>query len=148
MGKTIGLDCNAYRNTGTWASPTWVAMSSVQDLTGSAGRNKVEAVSRGSKRKKYMGGLIDEGVGFKMLRDKSDTTQAALKAAFLAQPPTVIGFAFADGPIATTGTIYTKIDMIVTKFSDLEEPLEGAATVDVELSPAAQSANEPTEVTV
>lgn len=147
-GNTIGLDCYAYRNTGTWGSPTWALLSSIQDLSGGGQRNKIEATSRASKFKKFFGGTIDNSVTFKMLRYRGETQQAALRTAFLAQPPTVTSYAFADGPIATTGTIYTKAEMIVTKFMDLEEPLEGASTIDVELSPAAQGTNDATEVTV
>jgi hypothetical protein len=143
-----GLDCYTYRNTATWGSPTWALISTIQDVSGTFSRTEIEAASRESKFKKFLGGLIDSSLTLKLLRKKGDTQQAALKTAFLAQPPTVTSYAFADGPIATTGTIYAKIECIVTEYSDLEESLEGAAMVQAKLRPAAQGTNEPTEVTV
>lgn len=140
----LGLDCKLYRNTASWASPTWDLVDCV-DVTVNLDRNAVAAPSRASAWNKYLPGLKNMSLDVKLNADPADTDQAALQAAY--EAGTVIGMAVADGAIATSGTKYLKGDYIVTKFQR-GEPLEGVVPIDVTLQPAASSVNDPTFVTV
>lgn len=145
MAEKAGLDCELYRNTATWASPTWNVCDNVIDVTIPFARTKIEVKRRGSDYKKYLGGLIDAPVTVKMIADEAETDYMAFKAAFLAK--TAVNLAIADGAIATAGTVYHKADFVVLDMQ-IGEPLEDVRTVDIVFGYDARSANEPTNVTV
>lgn len=146
MPERVGLDCEAhYNNGGSWATPTWVEMASVIDVALPFERNMVRAASRASSWERFLVGLKKGQVDLKFLRDNTDAVQLALRAAFLAGNDLI--FAFADGPIATAGTVYWKAEMKVSKWAH-GEPLEDAATIDCTLVVSATSTNEPTFDTV
>ncbi len=147
MANTIGLECKLYRNTGTFGSPTASEVPSCQDVTINLERNVAVLKSRATVWEKGFAGLMKGGATIKLLRDNADADQIAFLAAIQSNPASIIGLIFADGPFATTGTVYQKGDFIITKYSQ-GEPLEDGATVDMEVMPHARSANNPTFVTV
>lgn len=140
MGDKLGLEMKAYRNTATYATPTWVEMDNVKDLT----RNLDKATADMSRR--ASGGwrasratLKDGNVSFQMVYDTADADFAALHDAWLNN--TKINFAFADGPIATAGTQYWRAWMDVKTFS-ITENLEEGVMVNVELVVAVAASGE------
>ena len=146
MAEQTGQTCKLFRNNGgSWASPTWAEINNVENLKAPLSRTKAEASKRASAYKKYLPGMMDLGISFNMPRDVADADYIALRTAFLAG--TAIIVAYATGPIATVGTRYVKLEVIITKF-DEDEPLDGACMVDIELAPDARSANDPTDTTV
>ncbi len=145
MALTSGAEMYGYYNSNTWASPTWVLLDQIVDLNKTRSRNKIEVKNRASTFKRFLAGLKEYGITFGLTRDDANTAQTALDAAY--EAATLTSFAFANGPIATTGTKYVKAEFIVTKFDD-HEPLEGGTMIDVELSLGAKSAQVPTAVTV
>jgi hypothetical protein len=144
---TIGLECKMYRNTGTFSSPTAVEVVSVMDVQINMERNVAVLKSRSTVWEKGLAGLMKGGATIKLLRNNADTDQIAFLAAVQTNPAPIVGLIFADGPFATTGTVYQKGDFIITKFTE-GEPLEDGATVDMEVMPHGKSVNDPTWVTV
>lgn len=142
MAVLTGLNCYAYyMSAGSFASPTWTLYTAVVDVTINRERTEIAASSRGSTFEKFLVGLKKLGVDINALRDNADTTQIALETAYEAGSVIVMGFA--DGPIATSGTKYVKIECVVTKLM-AGEPLEGVATIDITIKPAAGGTNNPT----
>ncbi len=144
MANQVGQTCKFYRNTGTFASPTWVEINNVQNLKIGSSRTKAAAPTRASIYNKSLVGQLDLVISFQMPRDVSDTDFTTLRTAFLAG--TTVGFAYAAGAIATPTTRYVKLECKIVKM-DEDEPLDAACMVDVELVVAADSTNDPTEAT-
>lgn len=129
-----GYECILYYNSGTNASPTWVPMPMVTDLSESESLTKIDVSARYSNRKKYFAGQADGSVSFGYMYRKgaTDTVFTFLQTSKDAR--TAVQFAVADGPIATIGTEYSKDYYQITKF-DKKQDLDGVMTFDVELSP-------------
>jgi hypothetical protein len=143
-GFLIGLDMKLYRNTGTYASPTWDLISNVKDLTLSESRGKADVSNRASDWRKNKSTLNELMASWKMNYDSSDTDFTTLQSAYRAR--TTVEFAFADGLIGTSGTQYVRASCELFKF-ERAEPLEGSVEVDVEAGPT-YAANDPSSATV
>ncbi|TXH48569.1 MAG: hypothetical protein E6Q97_24490 [Desulfurellales bacterium] len=102
-----GKNCKLYYNSGTYASPTWVEVKNVKDLTLTLTYDEAEVSTRGGG-KQYEPTLLDSQIEFEMVRDTADSVQTALLAAFENQ--TVLDLAVAEGAIATNGTKYYRDD--------------------------------------
>lgn len=64
MSNALGLKCNVYYNTNTWASPTWVAATCVEDFKRNFSWDKATSDSRAGRIKttvKTMAGLEYSG---------------------------------------------------------------------------------------
>jgi hypothetical protein len=145
MGLTIGLECKAYRNTGTYASPTATEITSVIDVSMNLEMNVATVKSRGNGWEKALGGCHKSPKTIKLLRNNADTDQIAFLAAFIAR--TMVGLIFADGVFATSGTVYEKGEYLITKYQP-GETLEEGTTIEMEVMPYAKSTNDPLWVTV
>ncbi len=144
-GITTGLTSYAYYNTGTWGSPSWTLIPLAKDVKITNSLKSIPATSRDDTHDRVLPGRFTKSATLSLLRNKTATVQAALRTNFAAKTKTI--FAFADAPIATSLTKYTKMECYITNMSE-NEPEEGAVTVDVELMLAADTVNAPTEVTV
>jgi len=114
MSLKVGQDHKLYYNTGTNASPTWVLICIVGDVSLNISIGNAEIDLRCSN---YLMGLpakIEAGLDFTMARDIGGTIHDALRAIALARTPTQ--FAVANAAIATTGTQYWKGFMHFTAF--------------------------------
>jgi hypothetical protein len=145
MANTIGLECKAYLGSGTFASPTWVEMSSVIEVTMSLSRTLAILKARATTWERGLPGLLKGEVKFKLLRDNANVQQIALQALLFSGGMGLL--AFADGPIATPGTTYLKGEYVVGQFEE-GEPLEEGATIDVSAMPHGKSTNNPVFTTV
>ncbi len=145
MANTIGLECKSYRNTGTYSSPTATEVTSIIDVSVDLELNVAILKSRASLWEKALAGLMKGPITVKLLRNNADTDQIAFLAAFLAK--TMVGFIFADGVFATSGTVYQKGEYLITSYKP-SEPLEDGATIDMVLIPYGKSTNDPAFVTV
>lgn len=141
----VGLDGIAYRNTGSHGSPTWSAILSVKDVTLPMSATKVDASSRAATIKQHKVGQVEMGIAFPMVRDDDKTNYVAIRSACLARTP--LDIAIADGPIATTGTVYCRMQVGVFKFEE-KQPLEGVFESDIELGNTDAVTNPPVFVTV
>lgn len=127
-----GRKSKLYRNSGTHASPTWLEIARVQDVSYPFSKGEVEVISRESDFKKFLAGLKEIGITFTYLYKKgtSDANFAALKDSAINDTP--IEFFGADGNAGTAGTQGWRAGMQVFEFERAEE-LENAITYSVTL---------------
>jgi len=130
----IGLDCKAYYNSATNASPTWVEITDAIDVSYEYGTTQVAIKSRASINMGNVSGLINHGATFTLLHTVgTNAVRAALLAIVSGRAPKQ--FAFMDGAIATAGSIGVKSYFNVEGMN-ASQPLEEGMTWDITLKPA------------
>ena len=144
QNATIGLNAKAYRNTGTYASPTWVELDAVRDVTLNLEKSMGDVSSRASSWMRSLPALKNASIEFELLYDGADTGVQAIRDAFLND--TLIDMAFMDGDMDTAGSQGLRAECHVENFSR-SEPLEEPILVSVTLRPAADTTNVPTWLT-
>lgn len=145
MGAKRGFDKYLYRNTGSYNSPVWNLIDNVRDLTLPLNKGKGDASRRTSNVKQYMPTMHDPEFTWEMVDDPADADLIALQDAWLAD--TLVEFAFADGPIATSGTQYRRYECVITEISE-SEPLDDVSMVSVKACPTYTSNAQGTRTTV
>lgn len=135
VGPVAGIDCKAYYNSGTNASPTWVEITRGQNFSvPDFGVNPVEAHSRASVWESFVAGLIKVGVSFTYLHTRgADTVRDAFTTMVTSR--TSVQFAIMDGTITLVGARGVKAFFLMEKFS-YSQDLEGAQVWDASLKPA------------
>ena len=68
-----GRKCKLYRNTASYATPTWVEIEEAKDVTRTMSTDQVEEGDRSSPFKKYDDGLIDWEISFNMTYRNGNT---------------------------------------------------------------------------
>ena len=145
MALVLGLDAKAYRNTATWALPTWDEITNIKDVTINLEAGDADVTTRGGGGfRQSVATLKDGSVDFQMVWDTSDSDFTALKDAFFNN--TSIELSFMDGAIGTAGSQGLHADFSVTNFSR-SEALEEALMVDVTVK-VTKSSNTPEWLTV
>jgi hypothetical protein len=141
----IGLDGFLYRNTGSYASPTWSEMKHVKDLSIAAEVNEVEASDRDSVFALIEKGLIQFTVEFGYRYADGDAEWEALITELLSRG---VGaeFAIMDGDITDTGEKGWRMTAHVMAANQSQE-LESAYTMDITLKPCANSDGNPQRYT-
>lgn len=139
-----GLDCKAYRNSATYATPTWAEVENVRDLTLNLTKGEADVSRRGTEWKLTKPTLKDGSVDFEMVWDTGDADFTAIQTAW--NDGTTIDMAFLDGEIGTTGSQGLRAEFEVISFTR-SEPLEGGVMASVSLKPAS-TANAPAWMTV
>ena len=144
MSVRAGIDCQMYRNTGTYGTPVWNSITITRDATLGLDKGKPEAKDRQSRWKRHWFALKTGPISFNILADPAVDDYDVLQDAYLND--TILDLAFANGAIATSGTRYFRADYGVYGFSQ-GQPLEDMETVDCEVD-IVYSATAPTKVTV
>lgn len=140
MGVKLGMDAKLYRNTGTYASPTWNEVKNVKDVTLNLEAGEADVTTRGNAGwRANIATLKDASLEFEMVWDTADDDFTAIRTAFLTNA--AIEFAVLDGPVATSGSQGLRASMAITNFSRAE-PLEEAIKVSVTAKPT-YAANPP-----
>ncbi len=143
MSFKLGLDAKLYRNTATYASPTWSELTNVRDLTLSLEKGEADVTTRANGGWRALAGTLKEGsIEFEMVWDPADAGFTAIKDAWFNDES--IEFAVMDGalPPPSGGTSQgLRATMQVLSFSR-SEPLEEAMTVSVTIKPT-YAANAP-----
>lgn len=133
MGVKLGMDAKLYRNTGTYASPTWNEVKNVKDVTLNLEAGSADVTTRGNGGwRANIATLKDASLEFEMVWDTADDDFAAIRTAFLGN--STVEFAVLDGPAATAGSQGLRATMAITNFSRAE-PLEEAIKVSVTAKP-------------
>jgi len=133
VGKQVGLDMKLYYNSNTFASPTWVLLNNVRDLTGPDSFSEADVGQRGSAMKATEPALRDISIEWEMVYDDTDATGfVAMQTRYYAR--TLTELALADGLIATSGTHYLRVETKLLKF-ERNEALEGANLYSVAAKP-------------
>lgn len=144
MSAKTGREAKAYRNDGTWASPSWLELENARDLSLAYDADFPEVSSRASKHKKYLQGMIDSPIEMDFVYDQSDADCVALLDAALND--TNIEIAIMDGDIAVAGAEGLRAEWKVG--FNRAEPLTEGMTITFALRIAADSSNAPTWYTV
>jgi len=101
-GPKAGIAARAYRNTGTYGSPTWTAANNVRDAQPTFPWDMVDASSRATRAQLYGKAQIDIGFQLVCRADDTDTAYGLfVDAAF--SPTTVMDMLILDGPITAEG---------------------------------------------
>jgi hypothetical protein len=140
MGAKLGLDGKLYRNTGTFASPTWDEVKNVRDLTLSLEAGEASMTTRANAGwEAVLASLKKASIEFQMVWDSADTDVTAFRDAFLNR--STIECAVMDGDIAVAGNQGLRATMAVLKFAR-SEALEEGMLIDITIKPA-YAANAP-----
>ena len=84
MGVKLGMDAKLYRNTGTYASPTWNEVKNVKDVTLNLEAGSADVTTRGNGGwRANIATLKDASLEFEMVWDTADDDFAAIRTAFL-----------------------------------------------------------------
>jgi len=139
------MEAKVYRNTGTWATPTWVEITNVRDVTLNLETGEADVTTRANSGWRATAATLKEAsVEFEMVWDTADAGFTAIKDAFFDGES--IDLAVMDGDITQNGTQGLRAEFSITSFSR-SEPLEEAITVSVTAKPA-YSQNAPEWMTV
>lgn len=142
----IGLDGKLYRNSGTYASPTWTELTHVNDLSLTLETNEVDASDRSSAWETVEKGLQKATIEFDYMYFEGDTLWATLLDDWLDRDNPV-EFAVMDGDITESGEDGWRITTHVMSVSETQEK-EGALKLEVTLRPAPNSDGNPQQYTV
>src|SRR5688572_24047788 len=103
MAHVLGLNAKLYRNTATYATPTWDLVTNVKDLTLGLEAGEADLSSRASAGwRERAPTLRDAVVDWGMIWDNTDADFQIFLDAFTAGA--AVGIAVMDGAIATTGS--------------------------------------------
>ena len=133
MAHVLSQNAKFYRNTGTYATPTWDLIGNVKDLTLSLEKDETDVTTRASGGwKEFVDGMKDATIEFGMLWDTGDADFTAIKDAFTGN--TSIEVLVLDGLVATAGSQGLRVTCMVKSFTR-NENLGEALMVDVSLRP-------------
>jgi len=136
MAERVAIDCKFYYNTGTIATPVWVLITNVRDVTVSQDWEKAEFKTRARKEKRFRKTLLERAIEFQMEHNPSNaaenTAWELFQAASESQTSTIICAAL-DGLVATSGVQGLHAEFQVDKFQ-INQELEDAELFDVSLS--------------
>ena len=137
MAHVLSQNAKFYRNTGTYATPTWDLIGNVKDLTLSLEKDETDVTTRASGGwKEFVDGMQDATIEFGMLWDTGDADFTAIKDAFTGN--TAIEVLVLDGLVATAGSQGLRVTCMVKSFTR-NENLGEALMVDVSLRPVKNS---------
>lgn len=132
MASVLGLDAKLYRNTGTYASPTWNEITNIKDVTLNLTKGEANVSIRGSSFRLRKGTLKDASIDFNLLWDTDDEDFTAIQEAFF--DGTTIEILAVDQAYNTVGSQGLRATVEVFTFTR-NENLEEALNVDVSLKP-------------
>ena len=145
MAVKLGLDAKLFRNTGTYAAPTWNEIKNVKDVTLNLEAGEADVTTRGNNGwRATVATLKDGSIEFEMVWDSTDDDFTAIRDTFLNK--TALEMAVMDGDVLAAGSQGLRASFMVTGFSR-NEPLEEAISVSVTAKPT-YSANPPSWMTV
>lgn len=134
-----GFDGNAYLNTATIDSPTWVELDVARDVNTGASANKVDVSDRRSKFTMYVPGMLDLETSLTLTYIRGGVVEQ-LRDKFLARE--WVDVCFLDGPVGTTDSQGFRFAAHVFS-NDFDQPLTDGQTVNVTFAPTIP-ADEPT----
>ena len=144
MATRLGMDAKLYRNTGTYAAPTWVEVSNVKDVTLNLEKGEADVTTRANAGwRATVGTLKDASIEFQMVWDTVDAGFDAIRQAFFNNTP--LEFAVMDGDITDLDSEGLRATFDIFNFTR-NEALEEAILVDVSIKPT-YAANAPEWIT-
>lgn len=132
MTTQIGLDMKLYWNDDAYESPDWTLIDNVRDLTAPDAMVMADVSRRAVGIKQTEPSLRDMSFEWEMVYDPTDAGFAEVQERYYSGA--VMELAFANGAIATSGTIYLRVECKIFKF-ERNEALEGANLYSVTAKP-------------
>ena len=115
--SSAGFEGVLYRNTGTWASPTWSAIDVVRDVSANSEKGEIDATSRGSSGiRRTIAGIREDGFEFECVKKTDDSEWQAIRDAFL--NGTTIELLALEGEVTTAGNQGLRAECVITQFND------------------------------
>lgn len=130
----LGLNAVLYRNTGTYGSPTWTAVTCVSDLKVDPSWDTVEIPTRASKIKKNGKTLLGVAITGSLKSHLTDAAYLAIIAALMSQT-TVIDFMVLNAGNTDTGAHGFRGEFLVTQGGEDQGVGSGIKT-DITFVPA------------
>ena len=136
MSTRLGMDAKLYRNTGDYATPVWVEVSNVKDVTLNLEKGEADVTTRANGGwRATVGTLKDASIEFQMVWDTVDAGFDAIRQAFFNNTP--LEFAVMDGDITDPDSEGLRATFDIFNFTR-NEALEEAILVDVSIKPTYQ----------
>ena len=131
----LGLDCVAYRNTGSYATPTWDELTNVKEVTVNLDKAEADVTTRGNSGWRAVAATLKDGSVDVTIQHNPDSHAdvTALLNAWLNN--TQLECAFMDGPVATSGSEGLRGTFEVMSASR-SEPLEDGVVWTFSLKPS------------
>ena len=137
MPAKLGLDAKLYRNTGTYAAPTWDLIGNVRDLTLNLETGEADVSTRSNNGwRATVSTLKDASLEFEMVWDTADSDFGAIRDAFLNN--TTVEIAVMDGLITGAVTRHEIPGLPALCFT-LEGALLGGVTISAGVDPHGKS---------
>lgn len=134
MAVLKGLDCYVYRNTATYASPTWSIVNPVIEVTIDSSIGTIDASNRNSTYRLMLAGLLEWSATIKFNKDKDDADFVALETAHNGR--TNVDLLILDGVRTSTASTGFRVQGFFSSWNE-SQPLEGAIEIDATIVPAA-----------
>lgn len=141
MAYRLGRNCKLYRNTGSYASPTWTVINSARDVTLNLEGETADVATRGNG---YWGAdatvKLKASLDFELIWDPSDAAFAAILTAFIGVSS--IELLVLDGAVATSGSQGLRATFAISKFTrteTLNEAVKASVTAQPTLADNAPS---------
>jgi len=134
MAIKLGMEARLYRNTGTYAVPSWTEIEPVKDVTINLETGEADVTTRGNDGWRATQATLKDGsIEFEAIWDDDDAGFAALQTAYFAN--STIEILALNDEVTESGATGLRATMSVTNFTR-NEPLEEAITASVTLKPA------------
>jgi len=128
----IGIKGKAYRNTGTYGSPTWSEITILGDVQINSDWNTANATTRASRIEVEVPTTLNLGWTAKVRNDDDDTNFIALLAAY--HGPTAVDFLVLDGANDVVSSQGYRGYFYIKKFG-VDQGLQSAQFFDAEFIP-------------
>jgi glucan phosphorylase len=115
MGK-LGIDCKAFRNTGTYATPAWTEVALVRDATLNLEWENVDAPSRASRVKEMLKTIVGVDADLSVKASDTDAGYIALWDAAMGQNS--IDMLFLNGGTAQNGARGVRFHALITSATE------------------------------
>ena len=133
MGVRLGMEARLYRNSASYATPTWVEVTNVKDVTLNMEKGEADVTTRANNGwRATVGTLKDASVEFQMVWDTADAGFTEIQQAFFGNTP--IEFAIMSGDITDPESEGLRATCDIFSFTR-NEALEEAIMVDVSIKP-------------
>lgn len=133
MATRLGMDAKLYRNSGSYATPTWEEIGNVKDVTLNLEKGEADVTTRANNGwRATVGTLKDASIEFQMVWDTLDADFDAIRQAFFGNTP--IEFAVMDGDMTDPDSEGLRATFDIFNFTR-NEALEEAILVDVTIKP-------------
>jgi len=128
----MGIKGKAFRNSGTYGSPTWSEMTTISDVQVNSEWNMANATTRASRIEVQVPTTLTLGWTAKIRNDDDDTNNIALLAAY--HGPTAVDFLVLDGDMTTVGNQGYRSYFWIKKYG-LDQGVQAAQFFDAEFIP-------------